>query len=473
MKEYIKIAWRNLWRNRKRTAITTASILFAVFFALIMRSMELGSYDNMIKNSVERYSGFIQIQNVDYEADPGLDNSLEYDAETLNKLDHISGIKAVVPRVESFALASFGTQTKGVVILGVDLEREKKLSNPNDNLVKFRFTEQNLKIIKDSMSFPPDIYNQLEKLLNHSYSNVAALKLDLDFDDQQLKNYLPKIEKSIHFYGNELKPNDDGILMSDRLAKFLKINIGDTLILMGQGYHSVSAAALFPVKGIVKLPTPDLDNKLIYMTLSKAQGFFSLGKQATSIAINLSNNKDKNLIEKQNKISKLLSNSSLTVKNWKEFNKVLYQQIESDSQSGIAMIGLLYFIIFFGIFGTVLMMIHERYREFGVLVSIGMQRTKLSIILLIEMTFMGLIGVLTGIALSLPVLYIGHNFPYRFTGDLEIMMESYGMEPVMPLMWIDTYVLWQGVVVALMVVLSAIYPLRKVMKLKEVEALRS
>ena len=39
--------------------------------------------------------------------------------------------------------------------------------------------------------------------------------------------------------------------------------------------------------------------------------------------------------------------------------------------------------------------------------------------------------------------------------------------------WVDTYVFWQGAVVALMVVLACIYPLRKVMKLKEVEALRS
>jgi putative ABC transport system permease protein len=473
MKEYIKIAWRNLWRNRKRTAITSASILFAVFFAIIMRSMELGSYDNMIKNAVEKYSGFIQVQNAEYEGDPGLDNCLDYNNEIIDKLDKLPGVKAVVPRVESFALASFGTQTKGVIVLGVDIEREKKLSNPNENLVKYRITEQNLKNLHQSGTLPNEIVTQLEKLSNHSYSNSAALKLDLDIDEKQFEKYLPTIEKYIKFESNGLNDNDNGIMISDRLSKFLKLSIGDTLVLMGQGYHSVSAAGLFPVKGIIKLPTTELDNKLIYMTLTKAQEFLSLEKQATSIAINLTDNSDKNLIKKQDQISKLLNNSTLAVKNWKEFNKVLYQQIESDSQSGQAMLGLLYFIIFFGIFGTVLMMIHERYREFGVLVSIGMQRTKLSIILIIEMTLMGLIGVISGIALSLPVLYIGNEFPYRFTGDLETIMESYGMEPIMPLQWIDAYVFWQGAIVALMVVLSCIYPLRKVMKLKEVEALRS
>lgn len=49
-----------------------------------------------------------------------------------------------------------------------------------------------------------------------------------------------------------------------------------------------------------------------------------------------------------------------TVKTWYELNPVLYQQIQGDSQSGMVMLGVLYFIIFFGIFGTVIMMVAER-----------------------------------------------------------------------------------------------------------------
>ncbi len=242
---------------------------------------------------------------------------------------------------------------------------------------------------------------------------------------------------------------------------------------MGQGYHGISAAGLFPVRGIIQLPTPDLDNKLIYLSLKSASQLFSLDGQATSISINLIDNSDENMKAKQVEIASTLNDKNLSIRNWKEFNTVLYQQIESDNQSGKFMLGLLYFIIFFGIFGTVLMMIHERYREFGVLVSIGMQKTKLAIILIIEMFFMGVIGVFLGTAMSLPLLYLGNRYPLRLTGDLAKAIESYGMEPIMPLAWIDTYIIWQGAVVALMVVLSCIYPLRKVMKMREVDALRS
>ncbi len=75
MKEEFKIAWRNLWRNRRRTIITSASIFFAVFFAVVMRSYQLGSYDHMISNVIESFTGNLQVQNIKYQDNPSIDNS--------------------------------------------------------------------------------------------------------------------------------------------------------------------------------------------------------------------------------------------------------------------------------------------------------------------------------------------------------------------------------------------------------------
>jgi ABC-type lipoprotein release transport system permease subunit len=47
------------------------------------------------------------------------------------------------------------------------------------------------------------------------------------------------------------------------------------------------------------------------------------------------------------------------------------------------------------------------------------------------------------------------------------------MEPIMPLAWVDAYVFWQAAVVAIMIILVSFYPFYKIMKLKEVEALRA
>jgi len=53
------------------------------------------------------------------------------------------------------------------------------------------------------------------------------------------------------------------------------------------------------------------------------------------------------------------------------------------------------------------------------------------------------------------------------------MMEDWGWDPVMPTAWFGPYFYWQAAVVALMVLLATIYPLRKISKLKEIEALRA
>ena len=116
--KYLKLAWRNLWRNKRRTFITSASIMFAVFFAVVMRSFQLGTYNHMINNLIETYSGFIQVQHKNYQDDMSLENSLEFSLELIGKLENQPCIKSVAPRIESFALVSSGVQTKGAAILG-------------------------------------------------------------------------------------------------------------------------------------------------------------------------------------------------------------------------------------------------------------------------------------------------------------------------------------------------------------------
>lgn len=407
MKEYLKLAWRNIWRNKRRTLITTASIFFAMFFALVMRSGQVGSYAHMTRSIVETYSGYIQIHKKGYWKDQTIDNVMKCEDSLLIKIDNTVNIKAAIPRFESFALASTGNQTKGVLVVGIDPEKEKQLSNPEKNLKE----------------------------------------------------------------GDYLSNESNGVLVSSRLAQFLKVRVNDTITLLSQGYHGVTAAGIFPVKGIIKIPNPELDSRIIYMNLPLCQSLYSADSMLTSIVINLENPKDFNSTAKL--INDNIDHGHFEVMTYKELNPELVQQIEGDQYGGYIMLGLLYLIVGFGVFGTVLMMTVERKREFGVMVAIGMQKLKLGWVVTIEMIMLGLVGIASGILGSLPLILYLNNNPIQFSEEMAQIYEEMGFEAIMPFALEPGYFIGQTLVVLVIFIIAIFYPVYSITKLKEINALRA
>ncbi len=470
MNRLIKMAWRNIWRNKRRTLITAASIFFAVFFAIIMRSIQLGTYGHMIKQSIEMFTGYLQVQNNEYFDEKSLDNSMEFNHELINLIINTQGVKIAVPRVESFVLASTGHQSKGIMVSGIDIKKEKLLSNPEHYVIHYKLTPAITKKIINELTFSDKQIELLKLHENSYYNNTDRIALDLGLSHNDFEPFRETFEKHSAFKGGFLDENDDGVLVSSKLAQFLRTNVGDTIVLIGQGYHGSSAAGLFPVRGIVKVPSPDLDNKLIYMTLAKSQEFFSLGNRLTSIVVNITDADE--MLAIQANISNKLTETELVVKNWYEVNPILKQQIESDDKSGQMFVGILYFIIFFGIFGTVLMMITERKREFGVMVAIGMRKRMLATVVIIEMFFLGLVGTLSGMIAVIPLIIWFNINPIRMTGEVAKMYEDMGFDPIMPTALIGNYFTWQGVIIIIMVLLACYIPLKKIRKMKVMESLR-
>jgi putative ABC transport system permease protein len=116
LKWLVSIAWRNLWRNKRRTLITVSSIFFGVIFSALMGSMQEGSYQKMIEYVVRFYAGHAQIQHADYPDHQSINNSFAPSDSLLEKLNGYAGLKEIVPRLESFALASSGSKTEGVIV---------------------------------------------------------------------------------------------------------------------------------------------------------------------------------------------------------------------------------------------------------------------------------------------------------------------------------------------------------------------
>lgn len=471
MKDF-QLAWRNLWRNRRRTLITAASVFFAVFFALVMRSFQLGAYDAMFKNVIESYTGYMQVQNEDYADDPTLDNSFEINNNLIPVIESDPNVSLLVPRLESFALAASGSRTQGVLVLGIDPEKEDRISQLKSRLVKFRLSPSAIEDLK-SENLPPRTKKLLDLFSNESYSSAGRLMLDLGISAGDTLQTLPVLRNKASFPNRYISSeHPEGAIIGTGLSKYLKINVGDTLVLIGQGYHGSSAAGNFIVSGIIKLPAPDIDNKIVYLTIGAARELYNAPGMATSAVIDVVDNSDESLSATLERLNPLIA-SPLKVKTWRDLNALLINQMDADNKSGMIMIGILYLVIAFGVFGTVLMMMAERRREFGMLVSIGMQKKKLAKVVTIEMLLIGFLGLIAGNIASIPLIIYGHFHPLRFTGEMARMYEDYGFDPVMPTLLPDKYFLWQTAIVIIIIMIAITFSIRRIFKINVIESLKA
>jgi ABC-type lipoprotein release transport system permease subunit len=403
---YLTLAWRNIWRNKRRSIITILSITFAVFLSSVMRSMQLGSYERMVDNAARFFTGYIQVHEKGYWDDKVLDNSFENSPELLTNIESTPGVEVAVPRIESFALASYGTKTKGSLVMGINPEKEN--------------------------------------LLTHVKEKIVA--------------------------GEYINSTDKAIMVGEGLADYLGLKVGDSLVLIGQGYHGANAAAIYPIKGIMKFPVPIQNNQTVYLPLKEAQWFYAVNDRLTSIALVV--DKAKHVDRIVAAISAKVDTDALEVMGWRDLMPDLVQGIEIDNISGQVMLWILYAVIGFGMFGTFMMMTAERMYEFGVMMSVGMKRKIMQLIIVIEMGLMSLIGVLAGVGISLPILIYYYHNPVFFSGESAEAIENFGVEAAYFFSLDPTIFYNQAWVVFFMATILGFYPIYVIQQLKPVEAMR-
>jgi hypothetical protein len=151
----------------------------------------------------------------------------------------------------------------------------------------------------------------------------------------------------------------------------------------------------------------------------------------------------------------------------------LDQMVEGDSAAHFLVIWVLYAVISFGIFGTLLMLMNERKHEFGILLAIGMKKRIMSLITALEVIMMGLLGAIAGCLLALPLITYLHSHPIRFSGDLAKVYEGFGMEAVLPPSTQPQIFISQALTVSVIVLLLSLYPVYSIARLTIMKALNA
>ncbi len=405
MKTLFKLAWRNIWRNRKRSLITISSIVVAVFLAVGVRSLQLGMYKSLLDNIVSSFTGYVQIHGNNYWNERTLDNTIVLDTDFLKKIENIEGVEEYIPRLSNFCLASNDELTKGVLINGIDIEKEKTIQNLEEQIIEGK------------------LFSKL---------NEAVL--------------------------------------AKGVASFFNLEIGDTIVFLGQGYQGMSAAGKYVISGFVDLKNPKLNKINVLISLASAQELFSCPNVISTIVVAKGEYADEDEIQKY--LLAKLDTNAYEVMSWKEMMPEIEQTIIVDSAGGIIMISILYMIIFFGIFGTVLMMTQERMYEFGVLISIGMKKWKLIITIWLETIMLSVAGVFFGLLLVYPVIIWKHYYPFQFPKAEAAMMEKFGFSPEIPFYILADLPIAHSLIIFTITILVALYPTYVLSKLHPLKAMR-
>lgn len=400
-----KLIWRNLWRNKRRTLITTSSVPFAVLLAVVTQALVKGTFGQLIDSVVGGYSGHLQVHAAGYWDEPSLELLMADDTALKGKLEAIDGVAAVVPRLESFMLVSADTLTRGALVMGVDAAREQHLMKLDDRIV----------------------------------------------------------------HGSPVPPGEAAVVLAEGLARRLAVEVNDTVVLLGQGYHGSMAAGKYPVRGIAHFGSPQLNDGLVYLPLPSAQELLSTPGLVTTWAVALHDPKAMENV--RNAMHGLLPGDH-SVMTWKQMMPEVDSHIRSDQRSTGIIIGVLYLVVAFGIFGTILMMLHERTYEFGMLLAVGMGRRLLALLVVVESVLLSLIGAVVGVLLAWPVVWALQEWPIQLGGAMAEVYAEYGFEPVMPTVLDARIFLDQTLVVLAIALVLGIYPWRHVVKLLPLTAMK-
>ena len=340
-----------------------------------------------------------------YQEEQILDNSFLQSGDIEKTISRDKNIAAFTPRLESFALASTEKLTKGCLVTGIAPESENNITFLKDKLVQ----------------------------------------------------------------GHYLSRDDRSVLLAQGLADRLQLKVNDTLVLIGQGYHGATAAGKYPVKGLLKFGSPQLNDKILYMNLSSAQELFSAEGLITSYILSIRT--DRYLDASAGTIRENLG-QQYEVMTWEELLPDIRQHIAADSNNMKVVQGVLYLLICFGVFSTLLIMMLERKYEMGMLVAIGMKKSKLLLLFIAESVMTVLIGCLAGILASVPLIYYLYRHPIRIGGDTAKAYERFGFEAIFPASTDSTIFFYQALIVLMMGLLLSLYPVIKVLQLKPVIAMK-
>ena len=297
-------------------------------------------------------------------------------------------IKAYAPYIFRQALILSETTPVGVLVRGLDLEKEAVNS---ELLSSFQFEPE-----KQNLS--PGV------LLKHALG--MKHKIDVSFSASPF-------EPTILGKKQEVRQEFlDGIILGSTVARNLKVKVGGVVKIFSPE-SKISPLGPLPrvkkmfVAGIYQSGLSGYDEILAFVGLPVAQKIFNMPNQHTAVAIYTYDPYQVQAL--QEKLEELLP-FPYGIRTWIDDNFNLFRVLTLEKYSLAIILLLIVLIAAFNIISSLIMLVQEKKRDIALLKSLGMKDRNLQIIFMIQGSVLGIIGTFAGILFGLLVCVALKNY---------------------------------------------------------------
>ncbi|MDH5389204.1 MAG: FtsX-like permease family protein [Gammaproteobacteria bacterium] len=419
------MAWRNIWRNPVRSALTISALAGGLVMVILYSTLLEGMTRQMVKFATEISTGHIQVQRQAFIDDQDLYATLPW--SYLQTLEQQFPNIHITPRLYSAALASAENTSTGVLIKAVDAQREAAVT----------------------------------QMLSHVRRGELNLAVAETLDDGLIRY---------------------NVVIGAQLAKNMNLEPGSELVLVTQAADGSIGNALYRIAAILKPLEPSFDRMGVLMSIEAYQQLMYLqdGFHELSIKLDDATSLEDVQAALDTKLKLIMTSQSLdalggvpVVRNWRQITPAIADMLELSKTMNFIIGFIVVGLASMGMLNTMLMAIHERRHEFGVLLAVGMKRRWLLLMVLFESFFLALVSAFVGSFIGIIFAAYFEDHGIDFSASMPDGYDWAGMvfEPVMKGYLEPAHVVNACVLMIFVTLFASLIPSWRIARLKPVEVM--
>jgi lipoprotein-releasing system permease protein len=290
--------------------------------------------------------------------------------------------------------------------------------------------------------------------------------------DPEKEKLVTDIERNLKLGSLDLEQEGDeppGIMLGATLADRLGVELGDNVVLFSLKEGSLTTgwstpkATKLKVKGIFETGMYEYDASLAYIGLSTAQKLFNLGNRVTGLQIKLDN------LYQAEKVAKELESKlgpHYYALDWMHMHKNLFSWMTLEKYAMFIVLSLIVAVAAFNIISTLIMVVIEKRKDIGILKSMGCTSTSIMKIFMFEGLVVGAVGIVLGSAFGYLLCWIQKTFNLISLPPEIYFINSLPVD-MRPLDFILV-----ALAALVLTFLATVYPARRASQLSPVDAIR-